>query len=327
MKKNHLEYSIVIPVFNAEKNLEELAIRLKKVLDRLNESYELIFIDDNSSDRSWEILRSFRDKDIRIKCFQMMRNFGQQNATMCGLRQARGRFIITMDDDLQHPPEEIPALIAEIKQGYDVVFGVPSSKKSRLHRRLGSWLTMKFYSWTFRIKGKGSAFRIIRSELAKQVLSYDLNYTYINGLIAWYTTRISQVTVSHQSRVHGKSGYTLSRLFALSFNMITNFSLLPLQIATMAGFLFALLGFLIGIFFIVKKLAFGTPVSGFTAIIASISFFSGMILLFLGIIGEYLGRIHQNISRKPQYITRQEPEKEKNEKTELKERDSYKCRQ
>ncbi len=312
MKKDHVEYSVVIPVFNGEKNLEALTTRLKTVLDGLDEPYEVIFIDDNSSDRSWEILRSLRDGDILVKCFRLMRNFGQQNATMCGLRQARGRFIITMDDDLQNPPEEIPALIEEIHRGYDVVFGIPSSMRSSLSRRLGSWLAMKFYSWTFHVRGKGSAFRILRSELAKQILSYDLNYTYINGLITWFTSRISQINVNHDSRAHGKSGYTLRRLLTLSFNMITNFSLLPLQIATAAGLLFALLGFLIGTFYIVKKLMIGTPVSGFTAIIASISFFSGMILLFLGIIGEYLGRVHQNISRRPQYVIREEEDAEKN---------------
>jgi undecaprenyl-phosphate 4-deoxy-4-formamido-L-arabinose transferase len=225
---------------------------------------------------------------------------------MCGFRQAIGRYIITLDDDLQNPPEEIPSLIAELEKGYDVVFGIYESKKHRRYRRWGSWMINKFYSLTFKTKGRVSAFRLLNSDLAKNILEYDLNFSYINGLIAWYTDRVSRIYVQHQPRPQGRSGYTFRKLLALSINMMTNFSLLPLQIASYAGALFASAGFLIGAYFAVKRVLFGSSVSGFTAIIVSISFFSGMILFFLGILGEYIGRIHLNINRRPQYSIRQE---------------------
>jgi glycosyltransferase involved in cell wall biosynthesis len=308
LSQDRPEYSVVVPVYNAEETLEELVLRLAQTFAKLNVSYELVFIDDNSPDRSWEILRSLRERHAEIRCYQLMRNYGQQNATMCGFRQAKGRYIITLDDDLQNPPEEIPALITELKKGYDVVFGVYESKKHGRYRRLGSWMINKFYVLTFKTKGRVSAFRILRSDLAKRLLEYDLNFSYINGLIAWYTDRVSRIYVPHQPRPQGRSGYTFRKLLVLSINMMTNFSLLPLQIASYTGVLFASTGFIIGVYFAVKRVLFGSIVSGFSAIMVSISFFSGMILLFLGILGEYIGRIHLNINRRPQYSIRQEDE-------------------
>lgn len=315
MKEFAIEYSVVIPVYNAEKTLDELTSRINKVFEGIDNTYELIFIDDNSHDRSWKVLCSIRDNNSHIRCFRLMRNYGQQNATMCGLRFAQGRYIITLDDDLQNPPEEIPILIDEVNHGYDIVFGIAENNKHCFHRRVASKIIHRFYSWTFKTKGKISAFRIMRSELAKQILTYDLNYTYINGLIAWYTIHVSRVEVRHQERPYGKSGYSFRGLLALSINMMTNFSILPLQIASLLGLLFASLGFLLGLYFIVKKLAFGISANGFTAVITSITFFSGLILFFLGIIGEYLGRIHLNINRMPQYSIRQEDIDEKKVKS------------
>ena len=308
MDQAKIQYSVVVPVFNGEKTLEELTVRLRNVLREMGTTYELIFVDDNSSDKSWDVIHSMREKHAWIRGFRLSRNYGQQNATMCGLKEARGEFIITLDDDLQNPPEEIPALIAEIQNGYDVVFGVNNDKKHPKYRLLGSRIINKFYAWTFNTQGRVSAFRILRRDLVERILDYDLNYTYINGLIAWYTKRVSQVEVEHEVRSQGRSGYNLKKLFALSLNMITNFSLLPLQIASISGLLFVSIGFIMGAFFAVKRLFFGSNVSGFTAIIASISFFSGMILFCLGIIGEYLGRIHLNINRKPQYSIRERDE-------------------
>jgi len=308
LSQDRPEYSVVVPVYNAEETLEELVSRLAQIFAKLDETYELVFIDDNSKDRSWEILRSLRERHPGIRCYQLMRNYGQQNATMCGFRQAKGRYIITLDDDLQNPPEEIPSLITELKKGYDVVFGIYESKKHGLYRRWGSWMINRFYAVTFKAKGRVSAFRIMHSDLAKKILEYDLNFSYINGLIAWYSDRVSRIYVQHQPRPQGRSGYTWRKLLGLSINMMTNFSLLPLQIASYVGILFASTGFIIGAYFVLKRVLFGSAVSGFTTIIVSISFFSGMILFFLGIIGEYIGRIHLNINRRPQYSIRQKDE-------------------
>lgn len=301
-----MDYSIVVPVFKAEATLPELYRRLVATMAELGRPFELIFVDDNSPDGSWELLRSLRDDDSRVRCYQLMRNYGQQNATMCGMRQARGRFIITLDDDLQNPPEEIPLLLAELEKGYDVVYAVYDLKRHGWYRRLGSRLVNKFFTWTFPSWGPVSAFRALRTELAQRIFGYDLNFTHLNGLMAWYTDRVSRVVVRHDPRGQGRSGYTFGRLLGLSINLMTNFSLRPLQVATYVGLLFATIGFGMGAYFILKKWALDIPVNGFTAIIVSISFFSGMILVFLGIIGEYLGRIHMNINRKPQFSIRPE---------------------
>jgi len=302
-------YSVVIPVYNGENTLEELTIRISKVMDSLEPPYEIIFIDDSSRDHSWNVLSTLRQKHPHLRCFRLTRNYGQQNATMCGFMKATGKYVITLDDDLQNPPETIPALIEEIQKGFDVVFGIYEHKKHRLYRRWGANLVNKFYALTFKSEHRVSAFRIMRSELSKSILDYDLNYTYINGLLSWYTDRISHVLVPHKDRAIGKSGYTIKKLLALSLNVMTNFSILPLQIASLVGILFSCLGFGMGVFFVIKRLLLGSSVSGFTALIASISFFSGMILFFLGIIGEYLGRIHLNINHKPQFCIREEHEK------------------
>ena len=302
-------YSVVIPVYNGENTLEELTSRLSKVMDSLEQPYELIFIDDSSRDNSWNVLSTLRHKNLHLKCFRLMRKYGQQNATMCGFMKAEGKYVITLDDDLQNPPEAIPELIEEIQKGFDVVFGIYEHKKHRLYRRWGSHLVNKFYALTFQSEHRVSAFRIMRAELSKNILDYDLNYTYINGLLSWYTDRISHVIIPHRDRATGKSGYSFKKLLALSLNMMTNFSILPLQIASLAGILFSCFGFGMGVFFVIKRLLLGSSVSGFTALMASISFFSGVILFFLGIIGEYLGRIHLNINRKPQFCIREEHEK------------------
>ncbi|MFH1612337.1 MAG: glycosyltransferase family 2 protein [bacterium] len=306
IRRNEIEkYSIVIPVFNSNKTLETLYNCLISVFESITEDFEIIFVDDGSIDNSWEILEKLYEKDKKVKIIQLMRNFGQHNALMCGFSLANGEYIITLDDDLQNPPEEIPKLIDKIKQGYDIVYGEYISKKHKWFRNIGSSFIQMVYKKIFNVSHNLTSFRIIKKELIKQILNYNKNYTFVDGLIAWNTKNIGVCNVSHNKRLDGKSGYNIKKLLTLAFNLITNFSIFPLQIVSILGFSFAILGFIMGIIFFLKKIIFDIPITGYTSLIISITLFSGIQLITLGFIGEYIGRIHLNINQKPQYNIRQ----------------------
>lgn len=301
-----VEISVVIPVYNSETTLIEFWARLDRVLSNLRRTYEVIFIDDGSHDGSWTVLKSIQSSaSDRMTAIQLMRNFGQHNALMCGLRQSSGMIVITLDDDLQNPPEEIPKLILEIERdSIDLVYGRSDDKQHASWRNFGSMLTQVFYRRVFGLRNGVSAFRAIRKELVECIVSYDLNYTYLDGLFAWHTDRISEVAVLHHPRVSGSSGYSLRRLVVLSINLFTNFSLLPLQIATWFGISAASIGFFAGFYYTYLKVFDNIDVPGFTSLIVSMLVIGGIQLIALGVIGEYLGRVHMNANHKPQYSKR-----------------------
>ena len=302
---NQVRYSVVIPVYNSKLTLEKLSDRLRTVFETISEDFEIIFVDDGSQDGSWQKLKEMRNKDNRIKIIQLMRNFGQHNALMCGFNFVSGDYVITMDDDLQNPPEEIPKLINKISEGYDIVYGKYISKKHSTFRNIGSKLIQLVYKKVFSVQNNLTAFRIIKRPLVKSILKYEKSYVFIDGLLAWNTKNIGFVHVLHHERKVGKSGYAFKKLFALSLNMITNFSIVPLQISSIMGLLFAVLGFIMATYFLLKKIIYDIPVAGYTSLIIAITIFAGIQLLTLGLIGEYIGRIHLNINKKPQYEIRE----------------------
>lgn len=299
-----IKYSVVIPVYNSETTLEELFSCLQSVFKTVNEEYEIIFIDDGSQDKSWQKLESLHNRDKRVKIIQLMRNFNQHNALMCGFHYVQGEYVITMDDDLQNPPEEIPKLINKIKEGYDLVYGEYISKKHNLYRNMGSLLIQTVYKKIFKVQNNLTAFRIVKRQLVQSILRYKKNYVFIDGLLAWNTKNIGKVRVLHHERKHSKSGYGFRKLFTLSFNMITNFSIIPLQVISLLGMGFAFFGFSMAVFFLAKKIIFDISVTGFSSLIIAITIFAGIQLLTLGLIGEYLGRVHININNKPQFVIR-----------------------
>jgi polyisoprenyl-phosphate glycosyltransferase len=306
MNKTKVDLSVTVPVYNSQSTLNELYKRLSAVVEKLKLRYEIIFIDDASHDLSWEILNLIRKKDIEnVKIIRLTRNFGQHNALMCGFAHASGEYIITLDDDLQNPPEEIPKLIKKLKEGYDVVYGEYLLKKHATYRNLGSFLVQLLYKKIFDVPGNLTSFRVIKKEIIEGLLEYTKNYTFIDGLIAWQTKNIGYVPVVHNERKKGSSGYTLSKLIILSVNMLTNFSIFPLQLATIVGFIMSLLGLVMTLFIIIKKLLYGISVTGFASTIVTITIFSGTQLITIGLIGEYIGRIHLNVNNKPQYRIRE----------------------
>lgn len=305
-KTPELDLSIVVPVYNSAATLGRLLERLTQTIGTLTQSYEIILVDDGSRDDSWAVIQSLRGNyGDHLVAVQLMRNYGQHNTLMCGLGVARGEYVITLDDDLQNPPEEIPKLLAYIKQhGLDLVYGCPSNRSHAAWRNLGSTIVWHFYRTVFRNPITPSPFRIMRHQLAQSVLFYDLNFTYLDGLLAWCTSRIAGVEVEHHARAQGSSGYSLGKLLGLALNLYTNFSLIPLQIVSGLGVVTATSGFLVGVYYLFQFFASNIAVPGFASTIIAILILGGAQLLALGVIGEYLGRLHLNVNRKPQYVIR-----------------------
>lgn len=298
--------SVVVPVYNSAATLHALVERVGAVLLAEGMNYEIILVNDGSRDDSWRVLEDLQRADpAHIVAIDLMRNFGQHNALMCALTEARREFIVTIDDDLQNPPEEIPKLLSAIRaSGDDLVYGRYEEKRHGGFRNFGSALTQWFYRRVFSRANGVSAFRILRHELARCVISYDLNYTYLDGLFAWNTNRISEILVRHDARSSGASGYSVARLLLLAINLFTNFSLAPLQIVSVAGLLTALTGFAGGAYFLAQRLLNNIEVPGFASVIIAVLMLGGVQMLSIGIMGEYLGRLHINVNRKPQYVKR-----------------------
>lgn len=302
-----LELSIVVPVYNSARTLGNLLERLTVVIQPIASNYEIILVDDGSKDESWAVIQALREtyRD-HLVAVQLMRNYGQHNALMCGLGLARGSYVVTMDDDLQNPPEEIPKLLAHIKQhGLDLVYGCPPEREHAVWRNLGSTLVLHFYRSVFKNHVTPTPYRIMRHQLGHSVQFYDLNFTFLDGLLAWCTNRVGSVEVEHHARVQGRSGYSVGKLAVLALNLYTNFSLMPLQIVSGLGLMTATSGFAVGIYYLFQYFASNIEVPGFASTIIAILILGGAQLLALGVIGEYLGRLHMNVNRKPQYVIRQ----------------------
>ena len=242
-----MDLSVVIPVYHGAETLPALITKLLAVLEPAGRSFEILLIDDGSKDGSWPVIEKLQaTHSQRVIAIQLMRNYGQHNALMAGFRHTRGNLVVTMDDDLQHPPEEVPKLIEALEsRGLDLVYGVYDVKRHTGWRNLGSTLINLFYRKVFRMVIHPTAFRIIRRELLECIFSYSLNFTYIDGLLAWNTDRVGEVLVSHHARAGGRSGYSVRKLVLLALNLFTNFSLLPLQVVSICGFAASLIGFLL----------------------------------------------------------------------------------
>jgi undecaprenyl-phosphate 4-deoxy-4-formamido-L-arabinose transferase len=300
------EISVVVPVYNSADCLRELVERILAVLYKLARSYDIVLVDDGSRDASWDVLKELQAQyGDCVTAVRLMRNYGQHNALMCGFRHCRGELIVTIDDDLQNPPEEIEQLHRSItNNGYDLVYGNERSKEHEGWRNIGSSLARVFYRTVFHSQISPTSFRIMRRQLMESILPYALNYTYVDGLLAWNTQWVGSVEVEHRERVAGRSGYSVPKLLLLALNLFTNFSLLPLQMVSICGFLAALGGFGLGLFYLGQFLLANIAVPGFASTIIAILVLGGAQMLALGIIGEYLGRLHLNVNRKPQYTER-----------------------
>ncbi|MGA3018754.1 MAG: glycosyltransferase family 2 protein [Bryobacteraceae bacterium] len=298
--------SVVVPVYNSEASLPLLLQRLEPVLASLGIPYEVILVNDGSRDQSWEKIRELARNRDWVLGINLMRNYGQHNALLCGIRAATRDVVVTIDDDLQNPPEEICKLLVELDRGFDVVYGTPLKEQHGMLRNAASQITKIALQSAMgtRIARRVSAFRAFRTHLRAASEQYHGPFLSVDVLLTWGTTRFSAVAVRHDSRQTGASSYTLTKLVAHAFNMMTGFSTLPLQIGSLVGFAFTVFGFGVLAFVVARYLTQGAAVQGFAFLASIIAIFSGVQLFALGMIGEYLARMHFRMMERPTYVVR-----------------------
>ena len=297
-----LDYSVIVPVYNSEASLEELVAGIREVFGNLNKSFEIILVDDHSSDRSWEVIRAIKAMHPGlVRGIALSKNFGQHNATFCGMSFASGAFIITIDDDLQTPPAEIPRLIGAMEEsGSDLVYGIYRRKSHSALRNAGSRSLKSTSKALHDGPGDGSSFRLIKASLVNKILHHQQHFLFLDEIFHWYTDEVSFAAVIHLQRKYKQSGYSFARLVKLFANLVLYYTMLPLKFLVYGGFFISLLTFIYGLFFIFKKIVYDVPL-GYTSLIVAILFSTSIILFSLGVLGEYLSRIYQIQNRKPPF--------------------------
>lgn len=301
-----MNISVIIPVYNSEQILCELVRRLQPVLEAEAEKYELVLLNDGSSDQSWDVICELSATHPWIHGINLMRNYGQHNALLCGIRSAQHEIIVTMDDDLQNPPEEIPKLLKKLDDGYDVVYGTPQKQQHGFWRDMASQVTKLVLKSTMSVQvaRNVSAFRAFRSDVRNAFTDFLGPFVSIDVLLTWGTTRFASIPVRHDERQEGASNYTFRKLLTHALNMMTGFSTLPLRLASVVGFGFSLFGFIVLVYVVGRYLIQGSSVPGFPFLAGIISIFSGVQLFSLGIIGEYLARMHYRSMSRPYCVIR-----------------------
>jgi undecaprenyl-phosphate 4-deoxy-4-formamido-L-arabinose transferase len=295
--------SVVVPVYNSAAILPNFVARLGPVLRALGQPHELILVNDGSRDDSWEVVRRLAGEQDWIRGIGMMRNYGQHNALLAGIRAARFATTITMDDDLQHPPEELPGLLAAFAPGIDVLYGTPRQQQHGLLRDVSSAVTKLVLTGAMGAETARlvSAWRVFRTRVREGFLSYNSPFVNIDVLLTWGANRFKAVPVRHEPRESGNSNYGVAKLIRHTLNMMTGFSVLPLQLASVIGFAFTLFGMGVLVYVVGRYLLFGSTVAGFPFLASIIAIFSGAQLFAVGIMGEYLARIHFRTMNRPAY--------------------------
>ncbi|MFN2468591.1 MAG: glycosyltransferase family 2 protein [Gaiellaceae bacterium] len=301
--------SVVVPVYNGSATLEPLVRRLETVLGASAPDYELVLVNDGSSDGSWQRIVELSAQNDRVRGLDLARNYGQHNALLAGLRAARNEVVVTLDDDLQNPPEEIPRLLERLRGGADVVYGLPRQRQHGLWRNVSARLTR------FALRGavgieladKVSTFRAFRTGLRETFAFFQGPYVTLDVLLSWATTRFEAIPVEHDERAGGTSAYTFRKLASQALTMLTGFSTRPLRIATLIGLATILFGFAIFAYVVIRYIFEGfASIPGFPFLASAIAIFSGAQLLALGVIGEYIARMHVRLMDRPTYAVREE---------------------
>lgn len=299
--------SIVVPVYNEAANLPILWSRLQPVMDRLGRSCEAIFIDDGSSDTSLELLRELASGDARVRVVELARNFGQHSALLAGFRSCRGDIVVTLDADLQNPPEEIPRLIEAIDEGNDVVGGWREERQDRPYRRYASRLHNHLTSLIVGVPmhDYGCMLRAYRRHIIDTVVACDEKAAFVPALANTFAKRVAEIPVRHAERSSGESKYNFFKLAHLSLNLLTGFSSLPIQALSLTGIGIFLLDAMFAAFLLAHRIFLGPQREGALWVLFSILFFFiGLIFLAIGLIGEYVGRIYLEVRRRPTYLVR-----------------------
>ncbi|HEY3818145.1 MAG TPA: glycosyltransferase family 2 protein [Polyangiaceae bacterium] len=296
-------YSVVVPVFNEEGNVEALASRVLAAMEGVGEPFELLLVDDGSRDRTPELLRKIAARDARVRVVRFTRNYGQEAAVEALYLNARGRWLIQMDGDLQHPPEEIPRLIAKKDEGYDVVYGVREGRQDTVFR-VGASRTMQ---WAMRsmmeieLPEDVSTFRLMSSPIARLVAALPERRKFFSALLVWSGARIGTVRVKHEARHAGATHYNFTKLLNHTFDLIVGFSSKPLRYIGTLGFVFALVGLGLGLWVIARKLLWDYGFVGWPSLFAAVVILGGMQLIATSVIGEYIARIYVQAQGRPLY--------------------------
>ena len=301
-----IDISAIVPVYRSQAMLPELHRRLVGALEQIGRPFEIILVEDCGGDDSWSVIEQLAAADPRVLGLRLARNYGQHNALLCGIRAARGELVVTLDDDLQNPPDEIHRLLARLDEGYDVVYGSPQAETHGFLRDQASRITKLALQGAMGVESASqvSAFRVFRARLREAFAAYRSPSVNIDVLLTWGTTRFGSVLVRQDERAVGDSGYTLRKLINHAINMMTGFSVLPLQVASVLGLAFGSMGFLVLLYVLLRYLVDGSAVPGFPFLASIIAIFSGVQLFALGIFGEYLARMHFRSMERPPYALR-----------------------
>lgn len=293
-----MKISVVIPVYNSEMIVGETIDRTIAVLESQDWDYEIILINDDSPDNSWDVIQQKATHSTKIIAINLLKNYGQHMAIFCGFHYASGDYVITIDDDLQNPPEEIVPLVEKATEGFDAVYGQFREKAHSPYRRYGSRIIEKINRQIFHQPHDlvVTNFRVLRQDVIKRICNYRTNYPYITGLALMFSSRRINVLVTHHPRKVGNSNYNLIRIVKLVSQILFNYSSWPLRIVSTFGFLIAFFAFLLGGYYMLRGALGGTTVSGWATIVVLISFFGGVNIIIVSMLGEYLVRIVKQVS-------------------------------
>ena len=302
-----VQLSVVIPVFNETESVEFLHRRLSETLAAIGKSYEVIYVDDGSTDGSDKKLGELYRNDPRVTVIRFNRNYGQHAAIIAGFERSQGDIVVTLDGDLQNPPEEIPKLLAKLEEGYDVVGGWREGRQDSGVRRVLSFLINRVSSLIIGVKMKdyGCMLRAYRRPVVKRICECQEMASFIPALANAFAGSVAEIPVSHSARETGRSKYGPFRLLRLNFDLLTGFSLLPIQVVSFAGILISFAGLGFAAFLFVRRFIVGPEVEGVFTLFAILFFFVGLQILALGLIGEYIGRIYMEVRRRPRYIIKE----------------------
>jgi len=301
------DLSVVVPVYNEEENLRDLHRRIGAALAGLGRSYELLYVDDGSRDGSLRVLEAIQAEDPgRVRIIELLRNFGQHAAVFAGFSHARGEVIVTLDADLQNPPEEIPTLLRKIDEGYDVVGGYRKEREDSWFRRAASRVVNRLTARATGVvmRDYGCMLRAYRRPIVEAMVNTSEIATFIPALANTFARDVAEVEVAHAPRMRGQSKYSIRRLLRLNFDLMTGFSTLPLQFISWFGALLAIVGFGFGMFLFIRRLIHGPEVEGVFTLFAILFAFLGVQLFCLGLMGEYVGRIYSEVRHRPRFLIR-----------------------
>lgn len=307
MSKNHVEYTITIPLYNEEENIEELYRRISAVMSKLDEEYEILFVNDGSTDDTLDKLVALHEKNPKVLIIDFSRNFGRQMAMTAGIDYAHGSAVILMDGDLQHPPEVIPELIEKYKEGYNLVFTVRRySKMIGIFKKFSSWIFYKVAAlFGLMLNPGGTEFMLIDKVMIEHLRQSRERYRFLRGLIYWLGFKKIGIPYTATKRYKGKTKFSLFKMVALGINGIFSFSSMPLYLAGYLGVFVAGAGLLYALYVIYIKFIKGIAIPGWTSVMLGVLLFSGIQLIFLGIVGAYIGRIYEETKARPLYVIKQ----------------------